>query len=202
MASKKRKLQDDADETGEPGELSVCKTQASSSSSSSSSGSSGDSDSDSSESDRSTSGTSNDAVIDSPADVQQPSSPPKEVQVVTKEALSPPKAVRCSVEDHLCHMHLEDELKAATHAANEMAVVDLPDGPTTVQGLYEWPARAAKVLLQDDGNMARFAKISQCKIVHHEAFAGSGSAGIAMHMSFDALTREMTKLGEKPGQAA
>lgn len=90
--------------------------------------------------------------------------------------------------------HITREAHTARQALSDLRHFPWPDGPSEYPDLFGWPERYAKTILdhpdEGSGSLERFLKLTEYELVHHEGFAGSGGAGIALHMAWNALRQE------------
>lgn len=67
-----------------------------------------------------------------------------------------------------------------------MNQLDLPEGPSSLRELFQWPAFNATRLLRDSANSEQyrknFAKIARIPVHMHEAYSGMGTASMTLHM--------------------
>ena len=71
-----------------------------------------------------------------------------------------------------------------------------PPGPKAnamFKCLFEWPKKYATTFLEAPDVSSNVREILKRNIVHHENFAGTGSAGIALHMIHSAFCNEIKK---------
>lgn len=122
----------------------------------------------------------------------------------TVEALSESKA-DANVQTHqaLCEDAEAVESKELDGGENAESDHDDPgaygdiQGPSDVSGLFPWPHTYADLMLEhkDDGDHAcrNFHVLQGKHISHHEAFAGSGAAGVSLEMCCDALNMRISQ---------
>ena len=119
---------------------------------------------------------------------------------VAKVAAPEPESPNLSDSDEAPTLHLTQEVKAAREAAKLSDESPWPAGPAEFKELFAWPARYANKILNDDEYLSTIAQQNLCcNIVHHEAFAGTGGAGVALHMVHAAL-RHVLLERQPPGQ--
>ena len=100
------------------------------------------------------------------------------------------------LEDEQELIHLSHEVQAALKADEAVQGSSWGPGPDTFDKLYAWPVRYADVLLSNADAIKVAQDLLQLDISHHEAFAGTGGAGIALHMVRTALAQRLDSLGD------
>lgn len=87
--------------------------------------------------------------------------------------------------------HLTKGLTAAYNAFGDLKKRNSKTGPSEYKELFQWPERYVGILLNhpEFGAAARnnFSLLRGFNVEHNEGFAGTGSAGIALHMIWKAL---------------
>lgn len=67
---------------------------------------------------------------------------------------------------------------------------------TTLQELFKWPQAYAEQILSSARSRQRFRQLMKYNINHHESFAGTGSAGISLHMLHKAFISQCATMEE------
>lgn len=126
---------------------------------------------------------------------------PSSEAALNTDTLTANAAGHCDAENEDQHMQkadpnseeyfLKEEIEAATDANKEVQNATWKTGPETLEEMYDWPERYAKQHLSSDFSRAAAYEMQQLDIVHHEAFAGSGGCGVALHLAHQAVKRQL-----------
>lgn len=68
------------------------------------------------------------------------------------------------------------------------------EGPSTLEGLFDWASDFAKILFADDRYKNTFRKLAQDEIVIFDSFSGTGNGSSAFKQQFNAMIEESGKL--------
>lgn len=101
-----------------------------------------------------------------------------------------PKSQKLHCEDDTDLLFLTQEVQAANNAGESMKATSCATGPP-FEELYNWPDRYAGILLSDETAKCCALSLQGAEFIHHEAFAGTGGAGISLHMVHTLLRRQL-----------